>query len=165
MPLLSGEQAQAAPKFTRLMGRVGRAVVGQQLGRVPRPPAASAHAVLQRLGHQVARPLPGEAPGGGDEAHGLAVSASQGESHLDARLIPTVNLEGIRAPARVALEGGHGALMGARQLASVARQQQARSRHPPLGFTRGLPSEANCRFTRAVIRRYPELARSIENRS
>jgi hypothetical protein len=80
-------------------------------------------AILDGLAHQIAHHLAGHASTGRQPPHRLAIATVEAEEHLDRLSIPAADRKDIGAPAQIALEGDHHALMGALAPAAVARQQ------------------------------------------
>src|SRR5262249_47134653 len=127
------KQAQPSAKVARRMSRVDWAVVGEPLDRVRDLSHARAEAALDRLRHQVLDGERGWVVSRRPEGNGLSVAAVQTEGHLDALPVPAANLEGVAAPAQVALEGHHLALVGERWFARMSLQEQPSSVHKPVG--------------------------------
>src|SRR6516225_2143406 len=81
-------------------------------------------AVLKALGHQITHHLTRDSATGRQPSHYLAVAAIETEQYLDRLAIPAANSEDIRAPAQVALERYHHAIVTALAPPTITRQQQ-----------------------------------------
>src|SRR5688572_27706238 len=104
-------QADLAGKRARLARDVGRAVVSQPLdgllGAVVKPG-------FDRLHHEVAHHVPGDAAGRRHPAHCFPIAAVQRKGDPHAFPIVASDLEAIRAPAPVAFADGDPAVVAAR---------------------------------------------------
>jgi hypothetical protein len=95
-----------------------------------------------------------EVLGAGDPRDHFAVAAVQRESHVHLLAVPAADLEAVAAPAQVARERDHLAVVRPLRLRAVSREQQLLASHQPvdaLWLTLGRFS----RFRIAVTRRYP----------
>jgi len=126
------DEAQLFAKGYRVGGYVARPVVAEPFdgpgGLLNRP-----EPVLQAGHHQVAHQVPINPPGGGDKAHGFAVTAVQTEGDTDPLAIVAADLETIGASPLVAASNGDSAVVSplcARR--RMALEQQPGPEHRPV---------------------------------
>ena len=117
-------EAEVASKAACLAGEVTAAIVGQPLDG-DRQAIDRAEAMLDGSEHQITNVLAADAAGGGEEAHGLAVTAIEREGDPHAFTVVAANLKAVGAPAAVALIDGDASVMaplGAAGIVSVRRR-------------------------------------------
>jgi hypothetical protein len=80
--------------------------------------------MLDRVHHQVPNMVAADPTGGGYEAHGLAITAIEGEGNSDTLAIIAADLKSIGAPAAVSLIDGDPSVMAPFLTSGVALQEQ-----------------------------------------
>ncbi len=89
-----------------------------------------AKASRDALEHEIADHLAGNAAGGGNPRHSLAITGVEYEGDTNALTVPAGDLEAVRRPAQVRADGDDLTVMGAAwRLAGIALQQEAVLRH------------------------------------
>src|SRR5215469_10054390 len=89
-------------------------------------------AMLKTFSHQIAHHLARDSAAGRQPSHHLAVAAVEAEQYLDRLAVPAADSEDIRAPAQIALERYHHAIVTALAPAGITRQQQLIGPHDPV---------------------------------
>src|ERR1700733_5472851 len=104
-------EAQGRCGVERVLGDVSRAVVGQPFDGMRR--VADPESTLNASYHQVAYHLAGDASGGGQPAHNLAIAGIDSKQHTHDLAITAGELEVIGTPADVRAQCNHDAVMRA----------------------------------------------------
>ena len=76
--------------------------------------------MLDRVHHQVPNMVVADPTGGGDEAHGLAITAIEGEGNPNPVAIIAANIKSIGTPATVSLIDGDPTVMAPSPASGVA---------------------------------------------
>src|SRR5262249_61338099 len=95
-------EADVASEAACLAGEVTAAIVGQPLDG-DRQAIDRAEAMLDGSEHRITNVLAADAAGGGEETHGLAITAVEREGDPHPFTVVTADLKAVGAPAAVAL--------------------------------------------------------------
>jgi len=82
--------------------------------------------------HQITNVLAADAAGGGEETHGLAITAVEREGHSHPFTVVAADLKAVGAPAAVALIDGDASIMAPLDAAGMAIEQEAVDLHHPV---------------------------------
>src|SRR5262249_44744467 len=121
-------QAEVASEAACLVGEVTAAIVGQPLDG-DRQAIDRAEAMLDRSEHQITKVLGAGAAGGGEETHGLAITAVEREGDPHPFTVVAADLKAVGARAAVALIDGDASVMSPLDPADMAIEQEAAHLH------------------------------------
>src|SRR5205807_5847228 len=124
-------EADLASEAACLAREVTAAIVGQPLNG-DRQAIDRAEAMLDGSEHQITNVLAADAAGGGEEAHGLAVTAIEREGDPHPFTVVAADLKAVGAPAAVALIDGDASVMTPLDAAGMAIEQEAVDLHHPV---------------------------------
>src|SRR5262249_52118209 len=124
-------EADVASEAACLAGEVTAAIVGQPLDG-DRQAIDRAEAMLDGSEHQITNVLAADAAGGGEDTHGLAITAVEREGEPHPFTVVTADLKAVGAPAAVALIDGDASIMAPLDAAGMAIEQEAADLHHPV---------------------------------
>src|SRR5262249_9555534 len=124
-------EAEVASKAACLAGEVTAAIVGQPLDG-DRQAIDRAEAMLDGSEHQITNILAADAAGGGEEAHGLPITAIEPRGGQHAFPVAAATRKAAGARAAVAPSDGDAAGMAARGAAGMAIEEEAVHLHHPV---------------------------------
>ena len=124
-------EADVASKAACLAGEVTAAIVGQPLDG-DRQAIDQPESMLDGSEHQITDVLAADPARGGEEAHGLAITAIEREGDPHPLTVVAADLKAIGAPAAIALIDGDASVMSPLDAAGMAIKQQAVDLHHPV---------------------------------
>jgi hypothetical protein len=124
-------EADVSSEAACLAGEVTAAIVGQSLDG-DRQAIDRAEAMLDGSEHQITNVLAADAAGGGEETHGLAMTAVEREGDSHPFTVVAADLKAVGAPTPITFIHCNAVVMAPLVPANVAIEQQAVNLHDPL---------------------------------